>query len=60
MLGLAACFPDALIGLFQAFVAASAWAWTIGHSRRGRRWLCMVCFMIESSTAPYTSFWRWL
>ena len=40
-------------------VAHSAWDCTIGHSRRGSRWLRRVCSRIESSTAPKTSFWRW-
>ncbi len=40
-------------------VAHSACACTIGHSRRGSRWLRRVCSRIESSAAPKTSFWRW-
>ena len=60
MLRLAARLPDALVGL-----AARPWSRTrpgprtIGHSRRGSRWLRRVCSRIESSTAPKTSFWRW-
>ncbi len=39
-------------------MAHSAWAWTSGQSRRGRRWLRRVCSRIESSAAPKTSFCR--
>ena len=46
-------------GSRQTLVAHSACACTIGHRRRGSRWLRRVCSRIESSAAPYTSFWRW-
>jgi hypothetical protein len=43
-------------GSAQTFVAQAAWACTIGHSRRGSRWLRRECNRIESRTAPNTSF----
>ena len=46
-------------GFCHTLVAPSACDSTIGHSRRGNRWLCRVCSRIESSTAPKTSFCFW-
>ena len=46
-------------GCFQTAAAQRAWLSTIGHRRRGSRWLRTVCSRIESSTDPKTSFCRW-
>jgi predicted amidohydrolase YtcJ len=52
-------FALANSGSRQTSVAQFACASTIGHRRRGSRWLRRVCRRIESSAAPKTSFWRW-
>ena len=39
-------------GSRQTRIAHSAWASTIGHSRRESRWLRSVCWRMQSSTAP--------
>ena len=58
MLRLAASLPDALVGLRHTAMAHAAWACT-SATAAGEALAAAVEWRMESSTASYTSFWRW-